>query len=464
MWEALARFAAMPDWLAALDDPTRVRAALARAIPGLREAKLAGVRLKDLTWTARCALTLQEPGGRERAVDLAATIVPPGQDEPAATPPTQGPPGGDGWRCWLPELRMELAAATTALAELPALGLLTDPEQARGLLEQAIRRGAPAYAGLRILGCTPKVMRYSPGSRCTISYRLQLPPGPDAAGWPTVVVAKTYHRADKGRIAWDAMRALWRSPLAASPTVAIAEPLAWLPDLNVLVQGPIREQQTLKALLAATLAGEGDDAELRGYLGRTAAGLAELHHCGAPSGQRATWQDELAEIHQVLGRLVPRVPGLAGAADAFLGDLERLAGRIPADPAGPAHRSFRPAQVLLDHGAIGFIDFDGFCHAEPALDLALFCATVRELGMAALPAGTPLEARLARLDGVCEAFLARYQALAPVSRERVVLWEALDLLTNVLHGWTKAKPHRLALAVPLLEHHAARVHALTAGV
>jgi hypothetical protein len=38
-------------------------------------------------------------------------------------------------------------------------------------------------------------------------------------------------------------------------------------------------------------------------------------------------------------------------------------------------------------------------------------------------------------------------------RERVALWEALDLFTLVLHSWTKVKPERLENATFALEHH-----------
>jgi aminoglycoside phosphotransferase (APT) family kinase protein len=157
------------------------------------------------------------------------------------------------------------------------------------------------------------------------------------------------------------------------------------------------------------------------------------------------------------------VPHLDGAADPFLSDLKHRAARIPADPALPAHHSFRPAQVLLHDSGIGFIDFDGFCHAEPARDVALFRATTRDLAMSVLPEDTPLQARLLIVDDLCEYFLARYRELAPISRERVAVWEALDLFTNVLHSWTKAKPRRLARSLTLLRHHALSLRTLTAS-
>jgi hypothetical protein len=465
MWEGLARLAEMPDWLAVLDDPARVSAALREAVPGVRGAKLGAVRLKQEAWTARCKLVLGGEDGGDRVLYFSGTIVPPGQPRPSGTPPS-AVGLADGGHGWLPALRLVLVPEPQAETKLPALAPLTDPEQARALLEQAIRAGTPAYRDLRILACEPRVMRYSPGSRATILYRLDLPAEGRAAGWPEVVVAKTYHRSDKGRTAWEGMQALWHSPLGSSGSVAIAEPLAWVPGLKILVQGPIRQEQTLKDLLLEALASDDATAwaQLRGYLAKTADGLAELHRSGTPGAERVTWHDELVEVREVLGRVTSRLPGLAGAAEGFLDEVERIAGRVPADAAGPAHRSFRPAQVLLHSGEIGFIDFDGFCQAEPALDVALFRATVRDLGMGTLPrtaSPAACRARLARLDALCDEFLGRYQERSPVSPRRVAVWEALDLLTNVLHAWTKAKPVRLAHGVTLLRDHAGRLGALT---
>ena len=66
-------------------------------------------------------------------------------------------------------------------------------------LPVSIRAAAPNYQDLRIEACAPKIMRYTPGSRCTILYRLQYP-ADLAAGrdWPAIVVAKTY-KGGKGK-------------------------------------------------------------------------------------------------------------------------------------------------------------------------------------------------------------------------------------------------------------------------
>ena len=79
-------------------------------------------------------------------------------------------------------------------------------------------------------------------------YELTYAPEHAARAWPPIVVAKTYS-GSKGQNAYDGMAALWASPLSQGDLVTLAEPLAYLPDLKVLVQGPIYEEQTLEDML-----------------------------------------------------------------------------------------------------------------------------------------------------------------------------------------------------------------------
>jgi hypothetical protein len=477
------RFATLPDWLTAIIQPERVQAALVRAVPEfatgtrrLQHCAVHRVRLKQEQWTALYQLTVAGPAddtGRE--VALRGTLFPPGIAPPAARD-QQVAFGSAGWQVYLPELRLALEPQPPDAA-LPALPVLTDPEQARALLEQGIRQGAPAtYHDFRLAAAQPRVMRYSPGSRCTILYHLAYPADRRTADhWPDIVVAKTYHR-DKGRQAYEAMRALWDSPLATGDVVAIAEPLAFLPEWNVLVQGPVREEQTLQDLIRAALRTGTPEvpAALDENLRKAAAGLAALHDAPVQPRDTRVWADELAEVRQVNDRLSAVIPALAGALAPLLTCLEAQSAAIPADPAVPAHGTFRPAQVLLHQGRIGFIDFDSFCRAEPALDVALFIEKVKDLGLSADPGDAddaddiPLDpaarpARLAQVEAFCATFLDAYRAQRPISAQRIALWETLYLLTLVLHCWTKVKPARLVHSMFLLEHHLRTNPFLTEG-
>jgi hypothetical protein len=473
LWDGVRQFAALPEWLLAAAEPVPFCTALAHAVPELasgdltiQECDIGHVRIKRDVWTGTYELTLATRAGERRTIALRGTIIPPNQPAPDAV---AGAPlhaqqafGAEGWRAYLPELRLQLEPQK-ADAALPSLPILTDPEQARALLERSIRAAAPAYRDLRIESVAPKIMRYTPGSRCTVLYRLRYPDGlADGRGWPDLVVAKTY-KGGKGKHAYAGMRALWEAPFRREGGVTLAEPLAFLPELNVLVQGPIREEYTLQELITSSVRAGTPQAldELYGFVRRTAAGLAGLHRSEVRFGTVRAWEDELAEVRQVVGNLATAVPRLAAAAEPLLVQLETLAAAHRADPIMTIHGTFRPGQVLIYRGQIGFIDFDSFCQAEPALDLSLFLRRTKDIVLSAFEqedAGSPIdEAARARLlgqaDAICEVFLAEYEQAVPVSRQRVALWEALDLFTLVLHSWTKVKPERLKNAMLTLEQH-----------
>lgn len=61
-------------------------------------------------------------------------------------------------------------------------------------------------------------------------------------------------------------------------------------------------------------------------------------------------------------------------------------------------------------------------------------------------------ANLDLLDDLCEHFLAEYLRCAPVSRVRVVLWESCDLVTTMLHAWTKVRLLRIEPRLTVLLH------------
>jgi hypothetical protein len=411
------------------------------------------LRAKGAEWLVHCRVDLLDSGEPGELV-LVGRLVPPGPDLPPASP--TAPFGQPGWRCSLPDLRLHLEIEE-ADAALPALPVLVDADEAARVLQQALR---DAGHDVEVAGCVPDVVRYKPGSRCTIVYDMSYrgAPGPDP------LVVKT-HQGDKGRTAWEAMRALWAHHDRTDAVVTLAEPLAYLPEERVLVQGPVPEDRTLKELAREALtdaatggpAGRLDD--LRTALDRTATALAALHGSGARYGRAATWDEELAEVREVVARLASTVPHVGAAADPLLDRLEMLAWSTPADPQVSAHYTFRPAQVLLDGGRVGFIDFDGACQAEPALDLGRFRAGLRDVGISAFCAsgsagldGPELAGHLRLVDELCDDFVIAYRRHAPVTPERVLLWETTELLTVLLHAWTKVRTARVGPRLAVLRH------------
>jgi hypothetical protein len=339
---------------------------------------------------------------------------------------------------------------------LPALPTLVDPVAAADLLQPLLHEAG--YRQAAISGCKPVVVRYKPGSRCTIVVEVTYRDADQEPRPPSPVVVKT-HQADKGETAWAAMTALWHRPETWRGLVQLAEPLAYLPEQRILVQGPVPEECTLKDLARDAIA-SGDPElldRLRDELAKTARALAAMHRSGASYGRVATLEDELAEVAEVVQRLSLSVSELEEAAAPLLATLTARCSETGAGPVVAAHHDFRPAQVLLHSGDIGFIDFDGACMAEQALDLGRFRAKLRDIGISTLgelrgPQDPRVPEKLALLDELCDHFLSSYEQHAEVSAERVLLWETCDLLTTMLHAWTKVRLARLAPRLATLVH------------
>jgi hypothetical protein len=70
-----------------------------------------------------------------------------------------------------------------------------------------------------------------------------------------------------------------------------------------------------------------------------------------------------------------------------------------------------------------------------------------------IPLDTVSLDRLAQLESITETFLAHYATLRPVSRQRVALWEALNILELMVQCWERVKPVRLNHIIGMLERH-----------
>ena len=449
-------FARPPDWLGDALDGNRVADSL-RALPEVREAGRLSCRAVDLRlsrkgWLVWYDVTL----AKGRSFSLTGSLDPShlGAGASASNRETL-PLGHPGWSAALPDLGLELRTGADDEG-LPALGLLADPRRVRDLLEQAI--DAQACPGIRITACEPRVVRHARGARVTLVIQLSYGPGADP-GWPRAIVAKA-HRGDEGAQAFTAMRALWQSDLSCGRVVRIAEPLAYLPEHRVLVQGFLPGERTLTDVLSATIQDSrvlGLD-QLLAVLRRTADGLVALHSCDVRLGGGGEPAALLDRMTRTLGRLALTVPSVAGVADQLVAPLRQRAHDVPSEPPRPAHGAFRPAQVLVcksgDSGdsGVAFIDFDGSCMAEPAFDVGRFRARLREIGLAT-PGGRhpPLSsARRAMVDELAEVFLCRYEEQRPVSRERVALWEDLELTTALAHTWPRGQLSRIPPLLSLL--------------
>ncbi len=461
-----------PEWLEAALEPEQIQAALNRHVPEFAggELRLVGCAFDRLLlkntrghWHGRYYLTVEGPGAAQQEIGLRVTLTPPGIQPPdAKISATPQPFGAEDWRCELPELRLicEIEPPEQALETLPRL---TDPQEARALLERSIAEGSPERRDFRIRDCRPEVLNYKPGSRCTLLYHLEYDQADAGRGWPATVVAKTY-REHKGERAYLGMAALWNTPLSASRTVHISEPLAYDQELKLLVQAPLAEEQTLEQLLGATLL-DGDAeayARLERFIRAAATGLAEIHLSGAQAEEIRTWDERVSDVPEQLERIAVVAPELAQTIEPLYERLQALAAALPLDPLVPSHGSFDADQVLIAGDGDQLYRLRRLRMAEPAVDVSHFRAALMDSGMKLIDEPTlrdpaACEEYLQRLDQLGAVFLTQYETLATVSHKRLALWDALDYLRDALHIWTKPKRDGAEAVVRILEHHLRRM-------
>ena len=332
------------------------------------------------------------------------------------------PFGEEGWRCYLPDLRWDFVLEKSDTS-LPAMPALTDPDRARTLLEGALRESAGGLDDIEIAACTPKIMRYREGRRCTIRYELEYAPDRRQAHWPESILAKVYE-GDEGEGTHEAMRALWASPMRTSTTVTIAEPLAIVPEQNVMMQSIVPGDKALKEHLKTAFAHglEAGIEAMSGHVLKAGRGLGELHTSGALAGEIVTWETRWPRsVTPATSSRRSSRPSTTRWSRCWR-PWPRSREKAPAGPLVPTHRSFRPAQLLMDGDDMAFIDFDGFCQAEAGLDLALFRATLVDLSLRAMEKGDVLlsadeqQAAQVRLDELCAHLPRRLRGGHPVLR------------------------------------------------
>ena len=396
--------------------------------------------------------------GLEQTVLLHGKLTTPWFGEPALTE-SDAPFGSPDWHGFLPEFNLALETEPPE-KELPGLAQLIDADQSRLLMERVLREVGRLAADHTITACTPRILSYKPGSRCTIRYELEYASSTDPSPRsPKSVIGKVYRKGSKAQNAYEGMLTLWHSPLADGSAVTIAEPIACLPDQKLMLQATIPGELSLEDLLKSLIdrPDQVEEEKLYRYLRKTAAGLAAFHQSGASYGEHVELGERFVDIHKLIHRLTVLLPELGKAILPLLERLENLAALYPEESVVPTHGTFNPEQVLIDGELIGFIDFDDYCMAEPALDVGLFRAAIKDTGMnAPFSSSTPSQAeRLARLillDEIGDVFLREYETHAAISRHRVALWEAVDYLRNCLHYWIKVKPAEPDNALLILEN------------
>src|SRR2546423_212284 len=150
--------------------------------------------------------------------------------------------------------------------------------------------------------------------------------------------------------------------------------------------------------------------------------------------------------------IAARYPAQAQAALRLAQQLAAHLERVHPDVYRPAHGGFKASQLLLQGPHVVMVDFDGFCLADPALDVAYFLAYLR-------PSGLWYHRRGMRpwFDRAATEFVSAYRAAMRESGvahaeidgilDRVRLYEAAILFkvaTRRIHHLNSPRPQELS--------------------
>ena len=142
----------------------------------------------------------------------------------------------------------------------------------------------------------------------------------------------------------------------------------------------------LRALQARVVrggAGEILDVVIPGTELRLAAhALARLHTSAArPAGALRTGAKEAKRARERAALIAAHNPAQADVADRLAEQLATRLEVLQPDAYRSAHGGFKASQLLFQSQRVFVIDFDGFCLADPALDVGYFLAYLRPSGL-----------------------------------------------------------------------------------
>jgi aminoglycoside phosphotransferase len=178
--------------------------------------------------------------------------------------------------------------------------------------------------------------------------------------------------------------------------------------------------------------------------------LAHLHGQDVAGAPTRTLAEDLADLDRALTVIARFRPGVADLLRQAISEAVADAADAPAGVL--THGDYTPSQLLWDGTAVGVVDLDDMCVADPARDLGRFIAAFalrssRQIGM------SYASAQVSELTAsLVEAYLEARPPGQPdhTLLRRVAVHRALSLARSAARSCRQLKEDRLAAALTLL--------------
>ncbi|MGH2494342.1 MAG: phosphotransferase family protein [Ktedonobacteraceae bacterium] len=287
---------------------------------------------------------------------------------------------------------------------LPALAASCDISTGRvfSAIEQAARTYLQDEAWtLKEVVAEP--VRYKPGNRCVIRYRLILAHKPGEEQKHLTIFGKVYADPQQARSVQALQQRLYDEQVAklgsslvglTYSTPLLPRPLGIVEEIGLTFNEAVQPASADEHMLTGTRAlqprlerGQGGAIssislpveELR----LTAAALARLHTSAVRPAEGAprTGAKEAKRARDRAALIASHNAAQAEEVQRLAQDLATRLESVKPDSYRPAHGGFKSSQLLFHNHQVFVVDFDGFCIADAALDVGYFLAYLRPSGL-----------------------------------------------------------------------------------
>ena len=284
-------------------------------------------------------------------------------------------------------------------------------------------------------------VRYKPGSRCTLRYQMQTEHG------QTNYFGKLL--AQGGAELSHAVDDLYRASQQTPELPEIAQPLAYWPDLQMLVQAAVSGHE-LHDLAFDPQQDLRTRVEWMHAAGRASAALhdAAVDIAGAPQ----TLVGDLTALNQYQPALRQLNPNLASRFDEAIATIDEVARQQQELTPVVSHGALRTDQFMIEEDHLVLIDLDSLCWSSPARDLGNFLAYLTWKALR-----QPQHAAFIQLGQ--QAFLEGYQAYRELPDTHwLMLYQVASILKVLGRRYTNLTYREWPLTEQLLDIAIQMVH------
>ena len=274
-----------------------------------------------------------------------------------------------------------------------SVGCVTDPDIAtlRTVLDPA-ELAENLCRSLHLTGVKElqvRLLRHHPGKRCVFEIALQTNHVSHS------LIGKVYAK-DRSDVC-TLMEDISRAGFGPCEAFSIPQPVAYLRDLQLLLQEKVQGQPATESFLSASASERERAAE------RCARWLAKFHTIASPIGPSFELCTYLNSIEQWFQRLASLGEPFADKATTLFKRLETMASALDETDMCSVHGDFSHHQVIFRQNSTLTVDWDNYGLADPARDLARFMVGLKRLALRSLGS-------IQALDHAAGVFLHTYAA------------------------------------------------------